>query len=328
MIIGGDVMNNIRRNRIAIILIVLTLVMVLSVGCTPKNQDVEKPEDNDIENIGTLVEYPLEIEDQFGNKVVFEEAPEKIVSLAPSNTEILFSLGLGDNVVGVTSFCDYPEEAGTKEQVGGFQEINIERIIELETDMVFQYGPGDENINNSLKEAGIKVISYEPETIDEVIDLINTIGKITGKTLEAEEITKDMMDRRDAIVEKIKDAEKVRVFYEIWHDPLTAAGPGSFMDELMALAGGDNIAKDADSPYPQFDVEKLIEMDPEVYLSADDMEERTPESIKQRPGYESITAIKNDKIYPLEPNIVSRPGPRIVDALELVAKAIHPELFK
>ncbi len=123
--------------------------------------------------------------------------------MAPSHTEILFSLGLGDNVVGgVTSFCDYPEEASTKEQVGSFQEINLERIIELEADMVFQYGPGDEDINNSLEEAGIKVISYEPETIDEVIDLIKTIGKITGKTSEAEEITKDMIDRRDAVVEK------------------------------------------------------------------------------------------------------------------------------
>ncbi len=105
-------------------------------------------------------------------------------------------------VGGVTSFCDYPEEASTKEQVGSFQEINLERIIELEADMVFQYGPGDEDINNSLEEAGIKVISYEPETIDEVIDLIKTIGKITGKTSEAEEITKDMIDRRDAVVEK------------------------------------------------------------------------------------------------------------------------------
>ncbi|NLV75909.1 MAG: cobalamin-binding protein [Tissierellia bacterium] len=321
-------MRNIRKNKIAIMFTILVLIMALSVGCTSNNQDAQKPEEKNNEEVESVVEYPLEIEDQFGNKVVFEKAPERIVSLAPSHTEILFSLGLGDNVVVVTSFCDYPEEASTKEQVGSFQEINLERIIELEADMVFQYGPGDEDINNSLEEAGIKVISYEPETIDEVIDLIKTIGKITGKTSEAEEITKDMIDRRDAVVEKTKDADKVKVFYEIWHDPLTAAGPGSFMDELITLAGGDNIAKDADSPYPQFDVEKLIERDPEVYLAADDMEERDPEAIKQRPGYENISAIKNDKIYLLEPNIVSRPGPRIVEALELVAKAIHPELFQ
>lgn len=321
-------MKTIKKNRIAIMFVVFVLVMALSVGCTSNNQEVQKPEEKNHEVVESVVEYPLEIEDQFGNKVVFEEAPERIVSLAPSHTEILFSLGLGDNVVGVTSFCDYPEEASTKEKIGGFQEINLERIIELEADMVFQYGPGDEDINKSLEEAGIKVISYEPETIDEVVDLINTIGKITGKTLEAEKITKDMMDRRDAVVRKTNDVDKVKVFYEIWHDPLTAAGPGSFMDELITLAGGENIAKDADSPYPQFDVEKLIERDPEIYLAADDMEERDPESIKQRPGYESISAIKNDRIYPLEPNIVSRPGPRIVEALELVAKAIHPELFQ
>ncbi|QQY80257.1 iron complex transport system substrate-binding protein [Keratinibaculum paraultunense] len=322
-------MNNMRKNKFVVLLLISLLIMTLFVGCTSNNQsNVKEPKENSNEVSKSAVEYPLEIEDQFGNKLVFEKAPEKIVSLAPSHTEILFSLGLGDNLVGVTSFCDYPEEAKTKEQVGSFKEINIERIIELEPDMVFQYGPGDESINNNLKEAGIKVISYEPETIDEVINLIKTVGMITNKTEEAEKVTKEMIDKKNSIVEKTKDVEKVKVFYEIWHDPLTAAGPGSFMDELITLAGGDNIAKDADSPYPQFDVEKLIERDPEVYLAAADMEERSPESIKQRPGYESITAIKNDKIYSLEPNIVSRPGPRIVEALELVAKAIHPELFK
>jgi iron complex transport system substrate-binding protein len=310
------------------LLALIMLMTALTVGCTPKQDVTKKPKDANSENIEASANYPMDIEDQFGNKVTIEKKPEKIVSLAPSHTEILFSLGLGDKIVGVTSFCDYPEEAKTKEDIGSFKDINLEKIIELEPDLIIQYGQGEEESNSRLKEAGITILSYEPETVEQIIELINTLGKVADTSSEAEKVTKDMIDRRDSIVEKVQGAENVKVFYEIWHDPLMAAGPGSFMDELMTLAGGDNIAKDAEGEYPQFDVEQLIERDPEVYLSSNDMEEKTIESIKSRPGYENISAIKNDRIYLLDPNIVSRPGPRIIDALEIVAKSIHPELFK
>jgi iron complex transport system substrate-binding protein len=310
------------------LLALIMLMTALTVGCTPKQDASKEPEDVNSENIEASANYPMDIEDQFGNKVTIQKRPEKIVSLAPSHTEILFSLGLGDRIVGVTSFCDYPEEAKTKEDMGSFKDINLEKIIELEPDLVIQYGQGEEESNSRLKEAGITILSYEPENIEQVIELINTLGKVTDTASEAEKVTKDMIDRRDSIVKKVQGAEKVKVFYEIWHDPLMAAGPGSFMDELMTLAGGDNIAKDAEGEYPQFDIEQLIERDPEVYMSSNDMEEKTIESIKSRPGYENISAIKNDRVYLLEPNIVSRPGPRIIDALEIVAKSIHPELFK
>ncbi len=321
-------MNKIRLRRMTMLLALIMLMTALTVGCTPKQDATKKPKDANSENIEASANYPMDIEDQFGNKVTIEKKPEKIVSLAPSHTEILFSLGLGDKIVGVTSFCDYPEEAKTKEDIGSFKDINLEKIIELEPDLIIQYGQGEEESNSRLKEAGITILSYEPETVEQIIELINTLGKVADTSSEAEKVTKDMIDRRDSIVEKVQGAENVKVFYEIWHDPLMAAGPGSFMDELMTLAGGDNIAKDAEGEYPQFDVEQLIERDPEVYLSSNDMEEKTIESIKSRPGYENISAIKNDRIYLLDPNIVSRPGPRIIDALEIVAKSIHPELFK
>lgn len=315
-------------SKITAILAMLMLITIIAVGCTPKDEGVQKGEDINNENIEETSGYPMEIEDQFGNKFTIEKVPEKIISLAPSHTEVLFSLGLGDKVVGVTSFCDYPEEATTKEVIGDYTAINLERIIEINPDLVLQYGAGDEESNARLKEAGITVVGYEPESIDEVITLIRTIGEITDKASEAEEVTKNMIDRKDNIVEKVKDKEKVKVFYEIWHEPLTAAGPGSFMDELMTLSGGENIAKDAKEGYPQFDIEQLIERDPEVYLTSKDLEEKTIESIEIRPGYENISAVKNEKIYILDPNIVSRPGPRLIEALEIVAKSIHPELFK
>lgn len=321
-------MKKLKSKKVLLLLLALVLTLTVFTGCGNKNAKVKL--DDNVEKVEEYKDsiYPMDVEDQFGNTVTFEKKPESIVSLAPSHTEILFSLGLGDKIVGVTDFCDYPEEALDKEKIGSYTEINIEKIIELNPDLVVQYGPGDEDITASIRDAGINILCYEPESIDDVIDVIEKLGKVTDTVEQAESIVNEMNDKKEEIVNKVKDSEKVKVFYEIWHEPLMAAGPGSFMDELINLAGGENIAADAEGEYPQFDIEQLIERDPQVYLAAQDSEEKTVESIKARPGFENISAVKNDNVYLLEPNIVSRPGPRIIEALEIVAKAIHPDLFK
>ncbi len=325
-----------KRFRIIALILALLMLISITVACSEKNdldndtniEDINQKENNElVEND----DFPVEVEDKFGNKEVLDKEPMRIISLAPSNTEILFALGLGDRVVGVTSFCDYPEEAKSKEIVGDYSGHNLERIIELEPDLVLVYGPGDEEENIILRDAGIKVLCFMSETMDEIMRDIEIIGKATGKKTEAEEIINSIKEKRDYILEKVKDAEEVTVFYEIWHDPLMGAGKGSFMDELITLAGGKNIAYDTDGAYPQYDLEQLIERDPQVYLASKDSDDKTIESIKLRPGYDAISAIKNDRIYLFkgnEANLVSRPGPRIGEALEVVAKAIHPELFE
>lgn len=316
------------KKRIALFL-VFALILISVAACTPKK--VEEPEvpivdeKPPVEEVG---EYPVEITDDFGNMVKFEKAPDTIISLAPNNTEILFALGLGDKVVGVTSFCDYPEEALAVEKIGDFNGINLEKIIELNPDLVLNYGPGDADDNARLKEAGIQMLAFLPESIDAVINTINTIGQATGSTEQSKELTNNMMAKKDEILDLVKNADKKKVFYEIWHDPLMAAGPGSFMDGLITLAGGTNIAENAEGDYAQYDLEQLIERNPEVYLTSADMPDKTPESMMARPGFENIEAMKTGNIHVLDANITSRSGPRIVEALELVAKAIHPELFK
>lgn len=316
------------KKRIALLL-AFALILITVAACAPKK--VEEPDAPVVDEkppVEVTGNFPVEITDDFGNKVKFEKAPETIISLAPNNTEILFALGLGDNVVGVTSFCDYPEEALAVEKIGDFNGINLEKIVELNPDLVLNYGPGNEEDNARLKEAGIPMLAFLPESIDAVINTINTIGQATGKIEQAKELTNYMMAKKNEILDLVKDAEKKRVFYEIWHDPLMAAGPGSFMDQLIVLAGGTNIAEDAEGDYPQYDLEQLIERNPEVYLTSADMPDKTPESMIARPGFENIEAMKTGNVYVLDANITSRSGPRIVEALELVAKAIHPELFK
>ncbi|KPU27083.1 ABC transporter substrate-binding protein [Caloranaerobacter sp. TR13] len=316
--------------KVLVLLLSLVLIMGAFTGCVKKKEENidDKSEINNNESNITGTIYPLEVEDDFGNKVTIENEPKRIVSLAPSHTEILFAIGLGERVVGVSNYCDYPEEAKNKEKVGDSFNVNVEKIIELSPDLVIQYGQGKEEVNKRLKEAGIKVLSYEPESIDDVINLIDELGKITNSGRAAKMTIVDMMTKRDFVLSRVAGKKKVKVFYEVWDQPLMAAGPGSFIDELINLAGGENIAKDAQGKYPQFDLEQLIERNPDVYLTAKDREDKTVDSIKARIGYENINAIKNDRVYILDPNIISRPGPRIVDGLELIARKIHPEAFK
>ena len=321
-----------KRSIKFISLFLIMMLMVISfVACSPDGEDSPQDDGNVVEdgNGGDerdTTTYPLELEDSFGNRVVFEGAPKRIVSTIPSHTEILFGLGLEDEIVGVSAFCDYPEEALEKTKIGDYEGTDLEKIIELEPDLVLLYGPGDEEENARLEEAGIPLLGYLPESVDEVIETIETIGEITDTNEAAKSITDDMISKRDEIVGKVEGEDTPRVFYEIWHDPLSAAGPGSFMDELINLSGGENIAKDAEQSYAEYDLESLIEKDPEIYLAADDSQ-KTIESISERPGYGDIRAIKEGNIYLLDDNIASRPGPRIIEALELVAKTIHPDLF-
>ncbi|TFZ40374.1 cobalamin-binding protein [Soehngenia longivitae] len=305
------------KKRSLYLLLALLIILGSISGCSSSTSPAE---DNPQQ-----VAETIEITDDFGKVITLEKPAEKIVSLAPSQTEILFAIGAGEKVVGVTTADDYPEEVKEIEKVGGFDGWNLEMIIALEPDLVINYGQGSEEDNKRFEEAGIVVASFLPETIDDVMDTIEKIGVLTGNSDKAKEVVEDMKSERDEIISKVKDLETKRVFYEVYNDPLMTAGPGSFIDELINLAGGENIAKDADSPYPQYDVEKLIEKNPEVYLIPDDST-TTLETLKERPGFENIDAIKNSQVYFLDADIVSRAGPRIIQGLEEIAKAIHPEI--
>lgn len=314
------------------LLLVMMIIFVGIVGCSGEEQGPVEEPGNDIVEDETKDGFPLEVEDAFGNKVTLEKAPERIISLVPSHTEILFALGLEDKVVGVTSFCDYPEQALAVEKIGDYNGTNLEKVIELEPDLIVNYGDLDDDSAQVYNNAGIPVISYMSESIDEVIDTIKQIGLATDSLEVANDLVANMEEHRDEIVAKVENTDSVRVFYEIWHDPLMAAGEGSFVDGLINLANGVNVARDAEGEYPNYDIEQLVENDPEYYLTANmetgGFSENTVESISARPGYENISAVKNGDIYLLDGNIISRPGPRIVEGLELIARTLHPEAFE
>ncbi|GFN23909.1 ABC transporter substrate-binding protein [Thermanaeromonas sp. C210] len=277
-------------------------------------------------------EYPLTVADDMGRTVTLESRPERLVSLSPGNTEILFALGLGDKVVGVDDYSDYPPKAAEVPKVGGFSNPNVEKIVALQPDLVLATNMHEQAVRR-LEEVGIPVAVVSPKTVEGVLESIEWIGKMTGAGEGAARLVADLrgrMQKVEAVVKEIPREKRPWVYYEVYSDPLMTAGPQTLIGQLIELAGGRNIAYDAQADYPEFSVEAIIERNPEVIIFPQwhGSESLTVEQVKSRNGWQQVRAIKNNRVFGVDANIISRPGPRIVEALEVLAKIIHPELFE
>ncbi|TET18037.1 MAG: cobalamin-binding protein [Dehalococcoidia bacterium] len=273
---------------------------------------------------------PGTITDDKGREVYLERMPQRIVSLAPSITEIMFALNLGHKVVGVTDHCDYPEEAQTKPTVGGYFTTSLEVIIALDPDIVFS--DGHDPVCGQLEGLGIPFIVLQPKDLDGLISNIELLGNITGSQQKASELVSDLEERIDAVVATVENAPRPRVFYVYdATDPTKpwTVGPGSFIDALISLAGGENVAAQAHGPWIQFSMEELVNSDPEIIVVNAMMGTAviSPSEIKKIAAWQGMTAVREDRIGVVDGDLVDRPGPRIVEGLEEMAQIIHPELF-
>ncbi|MGM0436905.1 MAG: ABC transporter substrate-binding protein [Bacillota bacterium] len=308
-------MKKIMKSKISIITILLVGVLIAFSGQGIQAED-----------------FPVTIEDDLGEKIELNEKPEKIISLAPSMTEMLYSLGLGDRVVGVSSYADYPEEATQNQKIGSVTDPNVEKIVSLKPDLVLAASVNKMEYVEKLKSVGITVAGFNPTTIEETINTMNKVGILTGEEYLAKELTKKMNNQlkeiEKLVAEKLKENDRPDVFYEIWHDPLTTAGEGTFIDDLIQTAGGRNLGALAEGSWPQFDMETMLVENPEVYISShhSDAHTFTKEGLKERPNYSALNAVKNDRIYFIEQNIVTRPSPRIILGLKDLVKSIWPDL--
>jgi iron complex transport system substrate-binding protein len=286
-----------------------------------------------------IAEYQkVTLVDDMGNVVTFTSAPERVVSLAPSNTEILFAIGAGDKVVGVTDYCNYPYnftawiEAGNMTSIGSYWQPSIEPIVALEPDLVLA-SSGSLEAAVSLKNLGYAVLVVEGQTIDDVLQDILLVGRATYKNSESIALVTEMRVRIDAVVNQAADATTTpKVYHEVWNEPLMSVGPDTFIDEMITLAGGTNIFNDATTSWPIVSSEAIIERNPDVMFFPDMYMGRanfyeTMEAVESRPGWDTITAVQNGALYEINADIISRSGPRIVDALETLAKMVHPEIF-
>jgi len=261
------------------------------------------------------------------------ESPERIVSLAPSTTEILFSLGLGEKVVGVTEYCDYPEEAEKIPKIGGFKGKSMEKIVSLAPDLVIGTSDGNEaRIFTELERLGLPVLKVQPATLTGAIESIREIGSTAGHPREAEKIARDMELRLMEVHSRIANAPKVKVLFVYGRDPLVLAGPGTFADDMIWRAGGENVASDALAPYPRFSMETVVARGPQVIvegaMGSEGAGQRRTEMIDFWSRYDSIPAVRNRRLVAIDEDLIARPGPRLVDGLELLCRALHPELFE
>ncbi|MBB4823131.1 iron complex transport system substrate-binding protein [Sporosarcina luteola] len=274
--------------------------------------------------------FPVTLTDAVGNEITFDEAPKKIVSLQASNTEILFALGLNDEIVGVTDFDNYPEEALEKEKVGGM-EFNVEQIISMNPDVVFANEMGQSSGEEGwqqIRDAGIKVfVVKNAANFDETYETIHTIGQATGKTEEAEKIVADMKAKVDEVVAKTKDIEtKKRVFVETSDAPeIYTPGKGTFMQEILDMIGAENVVTQED--WVMISPEEIVKQNPDVIIVMYSYVPDIVESVKNRDGFSDITAVKEDRVIQVDENLTSRTGPRLAQGLEEVAKAVYPEAF-
>ncbi len=263
--------------------------------------------------------------DGIGRQVAVKTNPQRIVSLAPNVTEILFALGLGDRVIGVTSYCDFPEQAKTKEKIGDTLHPNLERIIALKPDLVVVTTSSQlETLTRKLGELQIPVYVTNPRTAREVILSIRELGKVTGATTEAYRLA-DKMGERIAFVElRVKNLPRTRVFYVLQTGPLITAGRNTFINDLINLAGGVSISGEETADYPQFSRETVVARAPEIIIApASHGTEMVREEDLQR-DFATTPAIRNKRIVRVNPDWVDRPGPRIVDGLEQLAQGLHP----
>lgn len=270
--------------------------------------------------------------DSLGRAIALEAPPQRIVSLAPSNTEILFAVGAGSQVVGRDEFSDYPPEAASIASIGGsFGEYNVEAILALEPDLVLAAEINPPELVQQLEGLGLTVYYLgNPTTLEEMYTNLETVASLTGH--DVTELVDSFKARVAAVDEKIAPlSSRISVFYEIdATDPTKpwTYGPGTFGDLLIARAGGYNIGNIASDPYPQLSLEQVVAANPAVIVLGDSMWGVTADSVKARPGWEAIEAVKSNSIFPFDDNLVSRPGPRLVDGLEQLAKLLRPELFK
>ena len=282
---------------------------------------------------GAASAFPVTIIDDGGYTVTVDKEPNTIVSLAPTNTEILFALGLGDKVIGDTDYCNYPEAAKTITKIGGYSTINIEKIAALNPDIIYaNHNNGYDNIEH-LKELGYTVILINPESIDGIYNAIDITGKTSGKETEANTVIAQIKAGIKEITDKLEGVEtKPSIMHAMSVDPYWVSGSKTFQDELMTLAGGVNAFSDVEG-WGTVTIEKLITTSPDIILTDPGADMGSPgentlqQAFFKDPRLSEITAVKNSDVYVMDADIFDRGGPRVVEALDVLVKIVQHDAF-
>jgi iron complex transport system substrate-binding protein len=277
---------------------------------------------------------PISLTDGTGTRITLPGPAQRIVSLGPSNTEILFSVGARDQIVGCDDSSDYPEAAKALATISaGYGTLNVEAITALEPDLVLAAEIISPEQVETMRSLGLKVFYLANPTSlpDGLFANIRAVGTLTGRTPEAEKLISGLQSRFNAVQGKAaRAASSPLVYFELdATDPSRpyVAGPGSFIDMLIRIAGGKNLGAALSTSWAQISAEEILHQDPDIILLGDTGFGVTPESVAGRPGWKNLKAVNHGTMYAIDSNLVLRPGPRLADALEIMARRIHPEIF-
>lgn len=313
------------------LLLIALLTIGMLAGCAGTTE--KSTGGNQADSAKTAATFPVTIMDALGNKVVIKQRPTRIVSLMPSNTEIAYALGLDKKIVGVSDYDNYPKDTLKKEKIGG-QQFNTEKIIGLKPNLVLAHASSASIAKDALKQlrdAGIPVLVIANATnFEQVYNSIGMVGKATGTTKQADEVVKGMKDKLAVIKEKaasIKDKKKV--YMEVAPAPdIYTTGKNTFMNEMLTAINADNVAGDQQG-WIKVDQESIIQKNPDVIITTYGYYVKNPaEQVLTRKGWENVNAVKNKQVIDVNSDLVDRPGPRVVEGVEALAKAVYPEVFK
>jgi iron complex transport system substrate-binding protein len=273
--------------------------------------------------------FPLTITDDDGQTVTLTASPRRIVTFAPSNTEIVFALGLGSRLVGVSgAFDNFPPEATRIEQIGGSGEFgvdpNLEKLVSLQPDLMLTIAGGDE-WKKRVRDLAIPVFTINATDFDDLLRDIRTVGRLTGVPGRAATLTAFMDDRAAEVEKSAARERRVSCFFEAYYPPLTSVGPRTFIADLLERAGCDSASAQAKSDYPEWSVDNLVKESPQVYLVASESGS-SPAAVAKRPGFKAIAAVAAGRIHLIDSDLVSRPGPRVVEGLAALARVLHPDV--
>ena len=267
--------------------------------------------------------------DETGKKIKVPSSPKRIISLAPSITEILFALGLVDEIAGVTDFCDHPEGTLKKPKIGGFVNPSMERIVSLRPDLIAWIRDGNRKENiQALKDLGLPVYLIDPKGFDGVMRSIEKIGQAVGRSEGSKKIVREMRTKTERIAGLTASLPRPTVFFQIGNAPMITVGKGTLADDLIRLAGGKSISEDETVEYPAYGIETILKKAPEIIIiSSMEAERNYPNLVKNWKNWKSVPAVARNAIHVIDSNLVDRPTPRIVEGLEALVRIIHPEVL-
>jgi iron complex transport system substrate-binding protein len=275
----------------------------------------------------------MTVVDDLGRTITIDKVPQRIVSLAPSNTEILFELGVGDKVVGDTLYCDYPEAAKSVTKIGGLTDVDLEKVVSLSPDLILAEDLQKAEVIPALERLGFTVYALVPHNLDEIMSSVTTVGRLTGASQKARTIVDDMQKRIKAITEKTKglnDSQKPRVLYVIWQEPMMSSGTDTPIYEMITKAGGYSIVQDKEG-FPTLSLESVIAADPQIVVCNVDYAFAGGDAplvfVQTEPRLKALSAVVSGKVYGINASLTNRPVPRIMQGFEWMAAMIHPELF-